>query len=170
MLIKLQSIFKHAGRIRSVQITLSLLEHYALADTIYRNDPEATEKMETDQFCAKGKGYVKALKEIQKALSREFQDIEDKSIETLYKNQLKKLIRFFNQPIPGDEELHRIRRKIKNLLYLYKLLPHKLIRRIKWNDNYLDQLQQALLHESQRIGLIFRKKSEPASVFLSSEA
>lgn len=140
----LQSIFKHAGRIRSAQITLSLLEHYALADTVYRNDLETTEKKETDQFCARGKGYVKVIKELKETLCQEFQDIPDKSIETLFQKQLKKLTRFFSRPILGDEELHKVRRKIKNLLYLYKLLPRKLTRRIKWNNGYLDQLQHAI--------------------------
>jgi CHAD domain-containing protein len=162
-LVCLQSCYKHAGQIRAAQITLGLLEHDAVTDPAYRRELETIEKKETDQFCAKGKAYVRCVKKITKSLSLEFQDIEDKSIEILYQKQLKKLSRFFSRSILGDEALHKVRRRIKNLLYLYKMLPQKMISKLKWNIIYLDQLQHTIGEYHDVIQLIsFLQEKEAA--------
>ena len=143
-LVSLQSIFKHAGRIRNAHINIGLLIQYPVADPAYKIEQENIERNEIGQFCAKRNAYIKSVKLISKALSDAFQDIDDKDILTLYKKRIKKLARFFERLNLDIDQLHKARKRIKNLLYLYRILPKSLARKLHLNDTYLDQLQDAI--------------------------
>jgi CHAD domain-containing protein len=143
-LVSLQSIFKHAGRIRNAHINIGLLIQYPVTDSSYKIEQENIEKSEIYQFCAKRNAYMKSVKLISKAPSDAFRDIDDKYILTLYKKRIKKLARFFERPDLNIDQLHKTRKKIKNLLYLYRILPKSLARKLDLNDAYLEHLQEAI--------------------------
>ena len=140
----LQSIFKHAGRIRSAHINLGLLKRHRVTDPSYTLELEHIEKKESEQFYAKRNAYIKTVKQIRKVLAEEFQDVNDKAIVNLYRRRLKQMARFFRQPETNIDKLHKTRKKIKNLLYLYRILPKKLAQKLHLNDTYLDQLQDVI--------------------------
>ena len=140
----LQSIFKHAGRIRNAHIHIGLLTQYPVADSAYKMEQENMERTEIEQFCARRNAYIKTVKLIPKRLSETFRDIDDKIVLTLYKKRIKKLARFFKQPNFRIEKLHKTRKRIKNLLYLYRILPKPMVRKLQLNDTYLDHLQEAI--------------------------
>jgi len=144
LLKSLQSIFKHAGRIRSAHINIGLLIQYPVTDPTFKIEQENIEKNEIEHFCAKRDAYIKSVKLISKALSDTFRDIDDKEILTLYKKRIKKLVRFFERPSLDIHKLHKTRKKIKNLLYLYRILPKSLVRKLDLNDAYLEHLQEAI--------------------------
>lgn len=140
----LQSIFKHAGRIRSAQNTMSLLQQYAVTDPLVERKLETIEKKETERFCRKGNGYIRSVKEVLERYGQGFQEIEDQQINRLYRKQWKKLTRFFKRPPWATGELHNARKRIKNLNYLYKVLPKKMTRPWKLDEAFLDQLQHSI--------------------------
>ncbi|MBC7777539.1 MAG: CHAD domain-containing protein [Phycisphaerae bacterium] len=140
----LRSIFKHAGQIRAAQINLGLLKAYHVNDVSYKVELEHIERDEIERFFAKRNAYTRIVKLAGKVLSKKFQNVGDKHLVRLYRKQLKKLSRFFNQPGEPIEKWHETRKKIKNLLYLYRILPKSLVHKLHLNDAYLDQLQEAI--------------------------
>ncbi len=140
----LQSIFKHAGRIRNAHINIGLLIKYPVSDLSYKIEQENIENNGIVQFCAKQNAYIRTVKSIRKVLSETFRDIDDKYIVALYKKRLKKIARFFHQPTENIEQLHNTRKKIKNLLYLYRILPKSLAWKLHLKEAYLEDLQDAI--------------------------
>jgi CHAD domain-containing protein len=62
----------------------------------------------------------------------------------LYKKHLKKIFGILKQSNDRIEKWHKIRKKIKNLLYLYQILPKSLARKLHLNEAYLEHLQEAI--------------------------
>ena len=89
-----------------------------------------------------------------------FQDIKDKDIVCLYKNRLKKLGHSFPSKNNNTERWHNNRKKIKNLLYFYEVLPKSLLQKLQLNIAYLDRLQNAigLWHDIFSIEELLRKE------------
>lgn len=141
---QLQSIFRHAGKIRSAHIHLRLLEQYQLANVELKVEQEKIAKTEARRFCSKHRFYIKKLKKTEQSLSGNFCDIDDKSILKLYRNKLEKLSRFFSKNDTSIDKAHENRKKIKNLLYLYNALPTSLALKLQLNTAYLNQVQDAI--------------------------
>lgn len=139
-----QYIFKHAGRIRSAHINISLLMQYPVADPSYITEQENIEKNEIKQFITSHHAYIKTIKAIRKGFSNAFRDIKDKDIVTLYKKHLKKVFGILKHSNDRIDKWHKIRKKIKNLLYLYRILPNSIVRKLHLNDAYLEHLQEAI--------------------------
>lgn len=139
-----QYIFKHAGRIRSAHINIGLLLQYPAADLSYKTEQENIKKNEIKQFIARHHAYIKTVKSIRKGFTDAFRNINDKNIVAWYKKHLKKIFSILKQSNDCIDKWHKIRKKIKNLLYLYRILPNSTARKLHLNDAYLEHLQEAI--------------------------
>jgi CHAD domain-containing protein len=140
----LQSVFLHAGLIRSAAIHLQLFDRYQLSNPDFQEEQENIVVRETRRFYQKQDAYIRTLKKIQSVLAGGFRDLNNKVILKLYKKQLKKLSRFFARRDHRMDQIHQKRKKIKNLLYLYNALPESVVNKLQLNTTYLDQLQNAI--------------------------
>ena len=139
-----QYIFKHAGRIRIAHTNIGLLMQYPVTDLSYITEQENIEKNEIKQFIARHHAYIKTVKSIRKGFADAFRDINDKNIVACCKKRLKKIFGILKQSNDCIDKWHKIRKKIKNLLYLYQILPKSLARKLHLNDVYLEHLQEAI--------------------------
>ena len=143
LLHSLRAIYKHAGRIRSAHINAGLIEKYATSEW-KDNSMKKLEANEVKRFHSKQNTYIKTIKLIRGSLIEGFRDIPDKEVTALFKKRLKKLARSFSQANERVDPLHGARKEIKNLLYLYQMLPKTIARKLHLNDKYLNQLQEAI--------------------------
>ena len=140
----IRSVYQHAGQIRSGHLHLALLEKYALATPAFMHLLENTVKRETDEFNTSQKDYLKLLPKQIKSLNGVLQEVKGRVVLDRYKKQLKHLAHFFVKVYWTPEKLHKSRKKIKDLMYLYGILPKPLTRKLGLNIDYLDQLQEIL--------------------------
>lgn len=140
----LQTIFKHAGRIRSAYINLQLIRRYHLTNMTFENEQKKVLEQESQSFFQKYKKQIRTLKKIYPALVGGFHDLDDQSVVKLYKKSLKSLSRFFTALNFSADKLHQHRKKIKNLLYLYEVLPDPLVNKLQLNTAYLDKFQDKI--------------------------
>ena len=140
----IRSVYQHAGQIRSGHLHLALLEKYTLATPAFMQLLENTVKRETDEFNTCHKDYLKLLRKQFKSLNGVLQEVKGRVVLVRYKKQLKHLDHFFVKAYWTPEKLHKSRKKIKNLMYLYGILPKSLTRKLCLNIDYLDQLQEIL--------------------------
>ncbi len=141
---KLQKIFKHLGRIRSAQIHLARLDGYAMTKTEYGRKPHFIQTIETRRFADRYPAYVKDLKKAHSALEAGFTNLDLDLLETLLRKELRLVERFFRKSYKNADELHDIRKRIKNLLYIHPVLPKILRKKLLINTDYLDELQEAI--------------------------
>ena len=141
---KVQKIFKHLGRIRSAQIHLARLEGYAMTKTDYGRKLHYVQTIETRRFADRYHGYAQELKKSFETLEAGFFDLDKVLVADLLRKELRAVDRFFEKSYKYADDLHDIRKKIKNLLYVYPVLPKELRNKLQLNTGYLDQLQEAI--------------------------
>jgi CHAD domain-containing protein len=141
---KVQKIFKHLGRIRSAQIHLARLDGYGMTKSEYGRKLHYIQTIETRRFADRYRGYTQELKKSFDVLEAGFSDLENALVANLIRKELRAVDRFFEKPYKYAEDLHDIRKRIKNLLYVYPVLPKELRNKLQLNTIYLDQLQEAI--------------------------
>lgn len=140
----IRSVYQQAGQIRSGHLHVALLEKYPLASPTYKQLLKNTLKEEMDEFNSHRKSHLKSVRKQLKNLAGTLKELSVRVVFHWYKKQLKRLARFFAKDSWRPEKLHKSRKKIKNLLYLYPMMPKSLIQKLSLNEVYLDQLQEIL--------------------------
>lgn len=160
----LQSIFRHAGRIRNTQINLQLIEQYHLANADIKKTQQQKLDNEARRFYRKREAYLHTLKKLQHRIAGNFHNIDNRAVVGLYKKRLRKLGRFFAKNDIQTNRLHPYRKKIKSLLYLHDVLPKSLVRKLHLNTAWLDHLQDAIgkWHDVESAVELLEMESEPA--------
>lgn len=137
-------IFKHFGDIRSAHINLSFIKKYQMTNVVFKNEQDKIVTNKTIQLYSKQKTIIKAFKRSNKVFLRNFHSVENNFILNRYEKQLKKLLKFFDDPSINDDKLHDNRKKLKVLLYFYKVLHKTLVNKLKLNIPYLNKLQDLI--------------------------
>lgn len=141
---RIRSVYLQAGQIRSGHLHLALLAPYHLANPAFKLLLEKTLKGETEEFNAHQKDHLKSVRKQLKNLNGALHELSSRVVLHWYKKQLKHLGIFFSKDSWKPEKLHKSRIKLKNLLYLYQMLPQSLTRKLSLKEDYLDQLQEIL--------------------------
>lgn len=139
----LKKIFKQAGKIRTAYIELLLMKHYSLKDEAYYRTQQELINQWSEDFGNKLKRHSAILRKAKKKLLAGTGNIRGKSIKRYVKSLLEKLSDLFSSN-KDDNEYHKARMVLKNLLYTYELFPEKSKKKLKPDNAYFDELQEAI--------------------------
>jgi CHAD domain-containing protein len=141
---KLKEIFRHAGKLRSVHVSLEVMDNLNINNKDFVAQQQEILANETTLLYSKHDEYVKSLKKAFKVFSKQFDDISDKKIFKLFEKQVKSLAKYFKKDWAFDLQLHEARKHIKELLYLHQALNEKQTQLFTLNTKYLHDLQDII--------------------------
>ncbi|EHQ30541.1 CHAD domain-containing protein [Mucilaginibacter paludis] len=136
-------IFKKAGNIRNAHINLSLSDNYQLDGEQFINHQQELMDSATHTFRKDGKLYLKKMKEAKKNLLHGIHGLDSRYVQNFYRENID-AIAVYLKNIEFNPSLHDCRKKIKFLLYNYKLANKSLSRHLQLNTQYLDDLQESI--------------------------
>ncbi len=139
---KLQALFDKAGKIRELQINIHLLSLFPRSPKrlIYQLKLKVNTLIQ--QFIKKGQWYIEHIADFRKAVCFPEKKLGKKIVKRYFKkvrNQAAKTMETIDR---GG--LHRYRIKIKKLMYVYKMLPQNLQKKIRWNEVLIKKQQHKL--------------------------
>lgn len=137
-----KKVFKHAGVIRNAHLSLQLAVHYRISNRDLKNRQIKLFAVKASAFCRKLNRYLKNLEEPRQYFQRNFSDIKTRKVILHCKEQLRKSAEFLKNP--GPENLHEFRKEIKKLLYIHKVMPRSIVKKLKINKVYFDKLQELI--------------------------
>lgn len=129
-------IFRRAGKIRNAAINKQLCGAIA-SEVLLQTAPHAIE----EKFKRKYRRYTQVIKKAGRRIETSIQPINDAHIFLFYEAHLQQIASFFID-VDFTNSLHECRKQIKILLYNYSLAGPLLD--IKLNEQYLDELQEAI--------------------------
>ncbi|HVS98078.1 MAG TPA: CHAD domain-containing protein, partial [Puia sp.] len=133
----LQKMFRQAGAVRDLGNRLELLEHFHEAPPGYRLQQEQQKQIETTVFVDHIVEYRKRGRKAGRRLSHDVHGIHSGCVRKWYAGELVHISVLLTA---SGDRLHKARKKIKELLYVLKLLPSKLQDGLSLDTAYLDRL------------------------------
>ncbi|HMS64358.1 MAG TPA: CHAD domain-containing protein [Ignavibacteria bacterium] len=140
---KINKVFKAAGKIRSLQLNLKILETDSLNYPDLRNVQLKILKDHYRDFYCNKKDYQKILDNRKEKFAKNFRDIEDKCLLNFLGKSIRKLNLMFS-PYSERKNFHKCRKIIKDLIYLNELLPTEVRTDIRINLAYLKDLEDCI--------------------------
>jgi CHAD domain-containing protein len=139
----LKMIMKHAGNIRMAELNLQTLKDNDYHAPGLTKELEAIIEKGYILICIKNENYKTDIRLLKRRYENSLIDVKDQMAIGFFTTSMDELgSAFLLQKEP--EELHENRKKMKHLLYAYRLLPGKLKREINLDKKYLDQLQEEI--------------------------
>jgi CHAD domain-containing protein len=137
----MKKMFRQAGKVRDAGNTIKLLAQLDLVPAAITKEQDELRVNAADEFRQKIGKYRKKGKKAGRRLLEDVDAIRTGCIRDWYGRQL---IGIGVLLTASGDELHAARKKIKELLYVEKLLPSDFVESLKLDDDYLDQLQSAI--------------------------
>lgn len=137
---KIKNLFRNAGAIRELQLTIKLLKGL-------QNPPDKIIlKLQIEEKCLKElftfniSNFLKIVKKISSEISLPSMPVKNKSIEKYIKKEIKKA----NNEITGNERtnMHQLRKRLKKIMYIYKALSEKVNKKFILDSEYINKLQE----------------------------
>ena len=140
----LRVIFSKAGKIRNIHLTLRIIKRYSDENQLLYEVLHTKLIRLTKRFCLRTPIYARNIKKTQKFVLQKIHNIEDSVILNWHKNEFEKLIHLFANEKCYQENMHKIRKIIKKLLYIFPVLHKSLQKRLELNKHYLHKLEEAI--------------------------
>ncbi|MBK9254410.1 MAG: CHAD domain-containing protein [Saprospiraceae bacterium] len=140
--IKLKSLFVQAGKIREIYININLLSTVPHSPERLLTPLKEKENILTQQFIKNRLRYSKLINDFREKVCLPEMFQPKKAIIGFFKNERKKAKKILRQK--DRESLHRYRKKIKQLMYIYNALPKKMQNKIEWNETEINKQQMKL--------------------------
>ena len=138
-----KSIFKHAGNIRNAQVTMELTKNFNLKNKRFCVEQEKIVESESVQFCRKALVSIDTIEQTLLGIFPYLKDKKTKRIVKFFKNEIQKSETGLHKNM-NTEEWHTLRKKIKNIIYIYKMTGQSVIQKIPLNIRYLEDLQESI--------------------------
>ncbi len=137
----LKNMFRQAGKIRDAGNNLQLLDRFHHAPEVYKQEQTRLQSAASDEFHEHIKEYRKKGRKAGRRLLADIRPIPADCIRDWYAEQLVSIGVLLTAT---GRQLHEARKKIKQLLYVLRLLPEQLVKALHLDTDYLDQLQDAI--------------------------
>jgi CHAD domain-containing protein len=137
----LKKMFREAGVIRDAGSQVRFLEERELLSKEHRDQKTRSIQSAADSFAAHIRQYRKKGKKASKHLKMDVHAIDAGRVQRWYAREI---IRAGVLLSGSGDELHEARKKIKTMLYVQKILPVVITRRVQLNTDYLDSLQDSI--------------------------
>jgi CHAD domain-containing protein len=135
----LKPLFKEAGKIRELQVHISLLSRFPHPPKRLIAQLELREKSLTESFVNNFPTHSDSLKDFRKNARLPKKEIDSKAI-------LKYIAKMQDLRLPKNdaEELHSCRIRIKRMMHVYYMLPDKIQKKTNLDIESIEQLQDEL--------------------------
>lgn len=156
---RLRPLFHKAGGIRETDICLSLLVAIPGFPEKFILQLENEKKKRKEQFVKNIPRYARSVINTRAKISLPDETVHKRSVIKYFKTEMRKV-----KKITGTgnrEDMHRLRMRLKKLMYLYDALPGKIQDDLKLNTREINKLQEkaGAWHDSySSIGFISRQK------------
>lgn len=137
----LKKMFRQAGKIRDANNSLQLLEHFHSAPAVYKAEQGELRASAAEEFRNHAGQYRKRGKKAGRRLLADIHAIRAGCIKDWYGGRL---VRIGVLLTASGDRLHEARKKIKELLYVERLLPQNIAGEIRLDKDYLEKLQDAI--------------------------
>ncbi|MBS1661108.1 MAG: CHAD domain-containing protein [Bacteroidetes bacterium] len=137
----LKKMFRQAGKIRDAENSLRLMERFHLDMGEFRAEQERLRVSATAEFKRKISLYRKKGKKAGRRLQADVLSIRTECVKDWFAARLIKISVLLTG---AGDLLHEARKRIKELLYVQRVLPVALAEEIGLNRDYLDRLQEAI--------------------------
>jgi len=137
----LKKMFRQAGKVRDASNTIKLLEQLHSVPAAFTVEQDELRVSAADEFRQQAGKYRKKGKKAGRRLLEDVNAIRTGYIRDWYGGQL---IRIGVLLTASGDQLHAARKKIKELLYVEKLLPSGLVDELRLDNDYLDKLQDLI--------------------------
>jgi len=138
----LKPLFNKAGKIREIQIIIQLLGLFPHPPEKLIVQLKKKENSLTQQFIKCGSRYVRQIKKFRKSVCLPKILPNKITINKYFKKEKKKANKKLKNK--NRKDLHRYRAKIKNLMYVYNVLPKKTQKEIELNEAEINKQQEKL--------------------------
>lgn len=135
-------LFKNAGKIRETKLTIQLLQSLSPPPTKLISKAESQESVLVKQFLDFAPTFFQALSAYRKSLRFPEKIGEKKVIKGYFEKSKENALKILQ--VKDREGMHTYRRKIKNLVYIYDVLPKKLQKEIDLDKKLILKQQHQL--------------------------
>jgi len=137
----LKKMFRQAGAVRDLGNLLGELDHFHSVPQEFRQQKQLLQQTETTVFIDNIGEYRKKGKKAGRRLLHDVHAIPAACIRNWYAEQLVDIGVLLTA---SGDRLHKARKKIKELLYVLKVLPSGLVEGLALDAKYLNDLQDAI--------------------------
>ena len=137
----LKKMYRQAGKVRDATNTIKLLGQQHWVPAAFTAEQDKLRISAADEFRQQVGEYRKKGKKAGRQLLKDVNAIHTSCIRDWYAGQL---IRIGVLLTASGDQLHEARKKIKELLYVEKVLPSGLVESLRLDKGYLDELQEAI--------------------------
>jgi CHAD domain-containing protein len=138
----LKSVYKKAGKIREIQVTIHLSGLFRAPSTELIKQLKRKENILTRQFIEYGPQYARLIRHFSKTVCLPEKLPGKTKIAEYFKKEKQKANKKLKYK--DREDLHQYRAKIKRLLYVYNVLPDKIQKEIELNEEEINRQQEKL--------------------------
>lgn len=138
-------LFKSAGEIRTAFVHIDLLKEHDIQTGDFITDQQTIISNSTVAFCSKNNMFKTLLRKTHKKVFKKVKSISKKNVHRFFKKQTQKIIAGF-AVAPTEAQLHGLRKRLKELLYVFEMMPQTLQQAIGLNVDYVNHLQEEIGH------------------------
>jgi CHAD domain-containing protein len=135
---RLKTVFHRAGTLRELQQHLRVLKEANASEALV-SDLEEQKNKHKASFASHVPHYLGYTAETRGEIALPAEKLDKKTVRKYFKKRLKKAKQDIGEEDRG--KAHKFRKRLKNVLYLYKALPKKLRKKIQLDTGYLDKVQ-----------------------------
>lgn len=139
----IKKLYDRAGLVRTAYLNIRMFRNNKQRDKKFFKEQNEQIKKHSEKFISEIPAFLKDHKATFKTIRKQQEVIKNKFILKFYKKELKKAEKLSFRTDKPDE-LHKCRKKIKRLNYIYDVLPQALAKKINLNTDYLKKLEDKI--------------------------
>lgn len=158
----LKELFQHTGRIRDAQLQLHFISELHIEDPGFIYEELKCKEREEKLLILRLEEYQYNLNKVKKGLLKKLNNIDTLEAQSLIKLEWDKVVHFLISAV-DTETMHDERKKLKQLMYLLRLLPEQIADTLGIDQNFLDELADKIgkWHDLLITAQMLRERKEP---------
>ncbi|WP_207534735.1 CHAD domain-containing protein [Desertivirga arenae] len=163
-----KQIFRHAGRIRDPYLHVKLATEFKLKDKEFFEQQQRMMEGELSLFLKHGNKYKRMVEHAMDKLAKKLRKTNEEQIARFFEIELNSVVLAFAKR-EFNESMHDCRKRIKNILYNYKLVEKSLGHNFRLDIPYLSRVQETIgsWHDSVLVAELISNKigKSPTALF-----
>jgi CHAD domain-containing protein len=137
----LRPIYKLAEPVRNAQIYLQIIDTYKLNEIEFRKEQNGELLAQARHFNINYNQYISKIQDVYYFYSDLISNIEEKPVIKFYKKNINKIVGFLSDD-NVESKLHDCRKRIKQLIYVYEILPENILKKLNADISGLVKLDE----------------------------
>ncbi|HEU4716940.1 MAG TPA: CHAD domain-containing protein [Bacteroidia bacterium] len=136
-------VFRKAGKIRSAYIHLQVLHDLKTPSGPFIENLRTSMLKDARRFAANAAKRAERIGKYPRLFAHAADGVKTEKIVRFFEKEMAAIGRKLKKDT-GEESLHDLRARMKNLLYLHSFLPGRLVEKIRMDTSYLHSLQDEI--------------------------